>query len=433
LVPPPSSNEYRSQRGIYRLTGRDATRTRLGSPVLAIAVTAGVGSTSTSFWGPFLAFYFLTIGATSDANALFWVGLTLTAQGIGRILTGPLWGLLADRYGRKAMFVRALFAASITGFIVAFAREPWHVVVAYFCQGSLSGFIPAAVALTSVTVPRSKLRAGLASVTAAQYLGTTIGPILGAVFAASLGLRGAIMAGAALPALMGVVAMIFVPRDHVAPRPKSETPGRSRDSWRLREFMREISPQFAIPLFLYFALYAGEQVLRTASPIAIKDISGVAVPTTAVGIAFTAAGIGSVVGAFGLSRFAIRPGKTRISLTAIITVQALLHIVLARSVSVPEYIICLGTIFIAQGAMIPSTNTLIAASVSSAWRGTAFGIASSFQAAAFAVGPLSTAVFATFSLFTAFLAVGGLFLVAAAVIFFGLREPDLEERISSPP
>jgi DHA1 family multidrug resistance protein-like MFS transporter len=387
-----------------------------------------VGSTSTSFWGPFLAFYFLSLGATSDANALFWVGLTLTAQGIGRILTGPLWGLLADRYGRKAMFVRALLAASLTGFIVAFAREPWHVVVAYFCQGSLSGFIPAAVALTSVSVPRNQLRAGLASVTAAQYLGTTVGPILGSIFAASLGIRGAIMAGAAMPALMGVVAQIFIPRDEVAPRPQPSSSEHSKDNWRLRDFMREITPQFAIPLFLYFVLYAGEQVLRTATPIAIKDISGIPVPTTPVGIAFTAAGLGSVIGAFGLSRWAIRPGKTRISLTAIITAQALLHIVLAKSVSVPEYILCLGTIFIAQGAMIPSTNTLIAASVSSAWRGTAFGIASSFQAAAFAVGPLSTAAFARNSLFAAFLAVGALFLVAAAVIFLGLREPELEER-----
>ena len=402
-------------------------RSRLGSPVLAIAATAGVGSASSQFWIPFLAFYFLRLGATSDANALFWLGLSLTGQGVGRILTGPLWGYLADRYGRKAMFVRALYAASLTGFVVAFATQPWHVVIAYFCQGSLSGFIPAAVALTSVSVPRHQLRTGLASVTAAQYLGTTVGPALGAVLAALLGLRGAILAGSTLPALMAVAATILVPRDEVAPRPTNAA-GQTAGGWRMREFLREISPQFAIPLFLYFALYAGEQVLRTATPIAIKEISHMTLPTTDVGAAFTAAGIGSVIGAFGLSRFAVRPGKTRISLTAIITVQALAHVVLAKVTSVPPYVITLGAIFIAQGAMIPSTNTLIATSVNANWRGTAFGIASSFQAAAFVIGPLSTAAFATFSLFSAFLAVGALFLLAAAVIFFGLREPDLGER-----
>jgi DHA1 family multidrug resistance protein-like MFS transporter len=392
-----------------------------------VAITAGVGSLSSQFWIPFLAFYFLRLGATSDANALFWLGLALTAQGVGRILTGPLWGMLADRYGRKIMFVRALYAASLTGLVVAFATQPWHVVLAYFFQGSLSGFIPAAVALTSVTVPRHRLRTGLATVTAAQYLGTTLGPAMGAILAASLGLRGAILAGSSLPALMALAATIFVPRDEVAPRPVTANGEKAAGGWRLREFAREISPQFAIPLFLYFVLYAGEQVLRTATPIAIKHISHTALPTTDVGLAFTAAGLGSVIGAFGLSRLAVRPGKTRISLTVIITVQALAHIVLARSNSVPAYVICLGFIFIAQGAMIPSTNTLIAASVSTAWRGTAFGIASSFQAAAFGIGPLTTAAFATFSLFTAFLAVGALFLIAAAVLFLGLREPDLGE------
>jgi len=409
------------------LTEARPLRSRLGPPAVVIAITAGVGSSSSQFWIPFLAFYFLRLGATSDANALFWLALSLTGQGVGRILTGPLWGFLADRYGRKLMFVRALYAASLTGFVVAFATQPWHVVLAYFFQGSLSGFIPAAVALTSVTVPRHRLRTGLASVTAAQYLGTTVGPVMGSVLASTLGLRGAILAGSSLPALMAVVATIFVPRDEVTPRPLTAS-GQAAGGWRLREFAREISPQFAIPLFLYFALYAGEQVLRTATPIAIKEISHTTLPTADVGAAFTAAGLGSVIGAFGLSRLAVRTGKTRVSLTVIITLQALAHVVLARTTAVPAYILCLGAIFIAQGAMIPSTNTLIAASVSPAWRGTAFGIASSFQAAAFGIGPLSTAVFARFSLFSSFLAVGVLFLIAAAVIFFGLREPDLGER-----
>jgi MFS transporter, DHA1 family, multidrug resistance protein len=392
--------------------------------VALIAATAGVGSASSQFWIPFLAFYFLKLGATSDANALFWLGLSLAGQGAGRIVTGPLWGVLADRYGRKIMFVRALYAASLTGFIAAFATAPWQVVAAYTLQGAFSGFNPAAVALISVSVPRERLRGGLAMVTGAQYLGTTVGPALGALFVGHLGLRGTILAGASLPAFMAILATIFVSRDEVTPRSTAAELG-ATGGWRLGEFLRELSPQFAIPLFLYFALFTGEQILRTATPIAIKDIAHSALPAADIGWAFTAAGFGSVIGAFALSRWAVRPRKTRVSLTVIITLQALAHILLARSRAVPVYVLTLGFIFVAQGAMIPSTNTLIAASVSPAWRGTAFGVASSFQAAAFGVGPLTTAVFARFSLFAVFLAVGALFLAAAAMIFLGLKEPDL--------
>jgi MFS transporter, DHA1 family, multidrug resistance protein len=421
-----------STAGGPRPRARLARRPAPGSTtaVAVIAVTAGIGSASTQFWIPFLAFFFLKLGATSDANALFWLGLSLTGQGLGRILTGPLWGVLADRYGRKVMFVRALYAASITGFVAGFATAPWHVVLAYTSQGALSGFIPAATALVSVSVPRERLRAGLAMVTAAQYLGTTVGPALGALFVGDLGLRGTILAGAAVPSLMAAIAMVFVPRDEIVPRARGGTDGSGAGGWRLREFIQELSPQFAIPLFLYFALYTGEQVLRTATPIAVQMISKTALPAAGVGWSFTAAGIGSVIGAFGLCHWAVRPGRTRISLTVIITLQALAHIVLARAHTVVVYALTLGLIFVAQGAMIPATNTLIAANISPDWRGTAFGVAGSFQAAAFVIGPLGTAAFATVSLFAVFLAVAALFLVAAAVLFFWLQEPDLTPAVT---
>jgi DHA1 family multidrug resistance protein-like MFS transporter len=417
--------------GEYEPQARRSLARRLGSGldgrVAVIAITAGVGSFSTQFWIPFLPFYLLRLGATSDANALFWLGIALAGQGAGRILTGPIWGLLADRYGRKLMYVRALYAASLTGLVAAFATAPWHVAIAFTLQGAFSGFIPAAVALTSVTVPRHRLSAGLATVTAAQYLGTTVGPALGAIFANYFSYRGAILTGSMLPATMGLMATIFVPRDQVSSRATSTQSEHVAGGWRMREFAQEVSRQFAIAIGLYFVLFAGEQVLRTATPIAIKTITQTAAPTAQVGLAFTAAGIGSVLGAFVLSRLVIRPGKARVSLALLIAIQALGLMALAFTRSVGAYALCLGLIFVAQGAMIPSANTLIAASISPAWRGTAFGVAGSFQALAFGLGPMSAAVFATFSLFSGFLAVGVVFLLMGGVLFLGLKEPDLGE------
>lgn len=391
-------------------------------PLAIIAASAGIGSFSTQFWIPFLPFYLLHLGASSDANALFWLALALAGQGVGRILTGPAWGYLADRYGRKAMYVRALYAASLTMLVAGFATAPWHLVLAFSVQGALSGFIPAAVALTSVTVPRHRLAAGLATVTASQYLGTTLGPALGAIFAGFFGFRGAIFFGAAFPSFVALLTTLLVPRDQVAPRRRADAPS---TGGRFGEFAQQVSSQLVLALMLYFVLYAAEQVLRTASPLALKQISHITTPTRDVGLAFTAAGIGSVAGSFGLARVVIRPGRMRVSLTAVITAQAMAHIVLARSGSVYAYAFWMGAIFVAQGTMIPATNTLIASSVNAAWRGTAFGVASSFQAAAFILGPLSAAGFATFSIVTGFLAVGAVFLVAAAFLFAFLKEPDL--------
>jgi MFS family permease len=77
--------------------------------------------------------------------------------------------------------------------------------------------------------------------------------------------------------------------------------------------------------------------------------------------------------------------------------------------------------------MMPATNTMIALNVSRERRGTAFGIASAAQAAAFMVGPMSAAMFATVSLKAGFATLSVLLLALAALVGFAGREPAAEK------
>ena len=54
---------------------------------------------SFNFWYPFMPLYLLSVGATSQANALFWIAVATSIQGVTRLLTGPIWGVLSDRWG----------------------------------------------------------------------------------------------------------------------------------------------------------------------------------------------------------------------------------------------------------------------------------------------------------------------------------------------
>lgn len=107
--------------------------------ILAIASGAFLASFAMNFWWPFLPLFLRQIGATSDANALFWVGVATTVQGVARLVSGPVWGVISDRYGRKLMLVRALYAATLTTAIAAVAHAPWVVVVALSCRGCSQG------------------------------------------------------------------------------------------------------------------------------------------------------------------------------------------------------------------------------------------------------------------------------------------------------
>lgn len=404
-------------------------RGRLGYTgiTMSIATAAGIASFAMNFWWPFLPIYLEDLGATSDSNALFWVAAAMTGTGFARLVAGPVWGILSDRMGRKMMYIRALYAATLTTFIAAFATEPWHIVLALTSQGLFSGFIPAAVALTSVSVPNSKLRSSLGTVTGAQFIGTTAGPAVGALLATTLGFRGAIFAAALMPAIAATAVILVVPKDHVA---KQVAVAASATAKKGRRFglatLKGLSPQLYLAILLFFTIFALNQLVRIVTPVAIGDIQGTGDATGSSGVAFTIAGLAGVAGALGLSRL-VRAGSLRISITVLLVVSAVAHFLLAVTGSVPLYLLWFGLTSLFHGAMLPGTNTLIATNVRPERRGTAFGFASSAQALAFMVGPTGAAVMSTISFAGGFALVGVLFLAMALLLVVALREPILED------
>ena len=400
-------------------------RSRFGTRGTTLSIAAGVGiaSLSTFFWMPFLPLYVQELGARDKADAVFWVAVGSMVLGLGRVVSGPVWGILADRVGRKLMFVRALFFASITTLILVFVQEPWHIALAFACQGLLSGFIPAAVALTSVSVPDSQMSRSLGIVNGAQYLGSTLGPAIGAGLAILFGYRGAIVAASVMPTLAAVVVLFVVPADRVvAPREEdTTTTATGQPLWRT------LSGQFYLAIFLYFILFAFNQLVRLVTPIALQDIEGTDDVAGATGLAFALGGVASVIGVALVGQGFIGAGRLRWALIAASIGSAVGHLWLAVAHVVPMFILAFSLISFLQALMLPASNTLIAANVPRDRRGTGFGLAGSAQAAAFLVGPMGAAGFAAVSLNLGFVVLGALFAGLALLLFVALREPVMED------
>lgn len=391
--------------------------------LLAIAGGTGMASLAMNFWIPFLPLYMRELGATSDANALFWAGVATSIIGVARLISGPLWGVLSDRFGRKLMFVRALAFATGTTLIAAFATEPWHVVVAFSCQGLFSGFIPAAIALTSVSVPESRLGPSLGYVSAAQYLGTTIGPALGGIVAVFAGLRGAIVAAAILPAVAALAVWLLVPRDTLEATPAKTAAGDFTGKDEPSALRQMLTGQFMLVVALYFFVFAATQLVRIASPIAIDRFVGKDSAKAMVSVAFTVGGLASVAGLLLVSRRTAKPGHFRMLLGVSCLAAGVGQLALGLASNVALYIAAFAFASFMTAIMIPATNTLIASNVRRGRRGTAFGVASSAQALAFIVGPSAATIFAATSLKIGLAGSGVLFgLVAVGVLVF-LREP----------
>jgi DHA1 family multidrug resistance protein-like MFS transporter len=312
--------------------------------------------------------------------------------------------------------------------IAAFAVEPWHIAVAFICQGVFSGFIPAAVALTSVTVPDSRLNSSLSIVTGAQYLGNTLGPAIGGALAVVIGYRGAILGAAAMPAIAALIALVTVPRDRLGveegvPGAEAGAPASvaSAASPSIRSLL---TTQFVLVLVVYFVMFSLNQVLRLATPVALEEIAGADGAAAASGVAFTVAGLTSVAGVVAAQRF-IGPGRLQRTVALACAVAGVAHFVLPLASGVTAFVAAFAVIAMLQAAMVPATNTLIAANAPRERRGTAFGLASGVQALAFMVGPMAAAGFAAVSLDLGFVVLGALFVALAALIVLALREPPV--------
>lgn len=386
---------------------------------LSIALACGIGSLSFNFWYPFMPLYMLQVGASSEANALFWVAVATTVQGIARIATGPLWGVLSDRMGRKLMFLRALYLATPTTVIAAVVGEPWQMSIALAFQGLFSGFIPAAVALVSVTVPEERLNRSLSMVTGAQYTGTTVGPAVGAVLASLFGFRGAILCAALLPAIAGTIVLLLAPNDLARAGRGPEVAARQS----LEPFRP--SAQLALAILLFFVVFSMTQLVRLATPIGLHllrdgDVRGV------TGLAFTLGGLASAVSVLFIAPGIFRPGRLRQSLALACLAGAAAYLLLAAAPSVPAFVAVFVLISLLQAAMIPATNGLIAGNAPRSRRGTAFGWAGSAQAVAFVAGPMGAALFAAVSLDLGFVVLAAIMAAMALALFAWLREPALD-------
>ena len=398
----------------------DAARAVHRRAVVAIATATGSTSLLMNVWFPFLPLYLLQVGARDEAAALFWVAVGMSAQGVGRLIGGPVWGLLSDRLGRKKMFIRAVYFAALTSFVLSVINAPWQVGIALGLQGLFSGFVPAAVALMSVSVPDAKVRDALNAVSGAQYLGSAIGPAVGAAMAIAFGYRGAIFTSGLLIAAVATSVVFLVPADSVRQR-KHDAAGMTIE---LPPFKPTL--QFTLAILLYFSLFALTTFRSIATPIALKDIAGAGV-TEATGLAFTLGGVASAAGVWVLSTRFFRKYRLRNILAVSCVLTALGHLLLALSNSIWLYVLAFTLASFLNASMMPATNSMIALNVSRDRRGTAFGIGSAAQAFAFMVGPMGAAMFARFSLKAGFVTVGVLFVALAVLVAVAVREPPVEK------
>lgn len=167
---------------------------------------------------PFLPFFIRSLGVTDPNQLARWSGLVFAGPFVLSFIATPLWGTLGDRYGRRAMVIRAIFGLAVSQLLMGFAQDVVQLLLFRILQGAISGFIAATLALVSTTTPKERMGYAMGLMQSASAGGMVLGPFFGGVLADLFGYRPVFFITAAFCTIAGFVVIFLV----TEPNPSSE-------------------------------------------------------------------------------------------------------------------------------------------------------------------------------------------------------------------
>ena len=142
-----------------------------------------------------------------------YVAIYLTAQTLGAVLTGPLWGWMADRFG-AVRALRVVVALAVVPPLAALVMPvAWGFVLVFACLGALGQSLWNAFTNAILSVAPPSERPTYIALQQFMNLPATLTPFIGGVIVASAGYPAAFITTAAIVSL-GALSARRIPLQH---------------------------------------------------------------------------------------------------------------------------------------------------------------------------------------------------------------------------
>ncbi len=366
-----------------------------------------------SFALPFVPFYFQELGVTGSGALRVWTGLFAASSGIPLAIAAPIWGSLADRYGRRPMSLRASLAGAVVLAGMALARTPGMLLVFRVLQGVFTGTITANLTLAVSNTPEKRMGLAVGIMNSAVYAGDTLAPLFGGLCADRFGYRLSFAVSALSLLASFLVTLLFV-REDFQRRPASATRLQALPSLaRVRGAVAFFLPVVGLIALGGFARYL-------ATPLYPLLVQEIALPSlglaTQTGLVNAAAGVAIVLAGILYGRLADRGTISRLGRASGLAAGVLTaSLAAARSIGI-LIPLRMGADFCSGGAD-NLLNVLLARRAEPNRRGLAFGLAGSVRSAAWALGGLAGGLVSAAAGFWAVFLMGGIAFLAVGWLF----------------
>lgn len=359
---------------------------------------------SLTIQSPIIPLFLPEVGIHQNGDVEFWSGVLNSVNFLVAAFVSPIWGAVADRYGRKMMVMRSALAICVFMALMGMSQALWQLVALRGLMGAFSGFSAAAIALIATQVPENRLGYALGWLSTAQLVGSLLGPLVGGLVADAAGsYRAAFFCTSALAGVAALVTWSSVREQFTRPG----LTGRTSLSLGFRTLVATpgLMPLFCVLLFAQFGIRAVQPVVT----LFVQDLIGpVPALATLAGLSFSITGLADVLASPFLGKRSDRIGYRRVLLISLFG---------AAVASVPQAFVSQYWQFVALrfaagiflGGLLPTANALIARRVRPEQRGVVFGTTATATFLGSCLGPLSGGTIAALYNIRAVFIVAGLF------------------------
>lgn len=324
---------------------------------------------------PFLSLFVSQLGDFTKAQITFYSGLAFAADYAISAISAPLWGIIADKKGRKIMLLRASLGMAVAMGLMGFVTNIWQLVALRALQGVFAGFISNAQALVASQTPRKYSGRALSTLITGAVSGQLFGPVIGGLLAQLFSIRNTFFITAGLLMVAFLLSLFFV-QEHFKPVAHHREPGDSRNP--LAAFQ---NPRLIIVMLCSTAIVQfGNASIAPIISLYVRELMHYRGPITVVaGIIAALPGISNIFSAPRLGRYGDQHGSGKVLLFGYI-----FAVIMYFPQGIVTSVVALGilrfAIGISDGALYPEIQTVLTKNTPVHLTSTIFSYNQSFQA-----------------------------------------------------
>jgi MFS transporter, DHA1 family, multidrug resistance protein len=342
------------------------------------------------FMLPFIPFFIQEIGVTDPDSVRRWVGIVTAVPSLLLGVMAPLWGYLADRFGRKLMILRSMAAGVVILFAMSFAGNIGTVLALRMAQGMLTGTVTAAATLVAAGTPRERLSYALGFLASSTFIGSSVGPFIGGITAEYAGYRTAFRIGAVVVAVAFLLVLFFttelgadgagvVARGSARPAPAQRRRSKPTGAYR---------SGFLALLGLLFVIRFSRAMPASFVPLHVQELRGTIEGASAItGIISAFVGGAAALAGLTLSRLGDRHDKLTV-IARFLIASTVCAVPLFFTRGILDFGACYVAVAFVAGGIEPTLQSYMSEHTDSSRRGLVFGTQTLVSGLGWSLAPL---------------------------------------------